>query len=46
MVPLTAESDYNILGDYRRKSGFFVRVKKILADYKQLLVLLFALMKR
>ncbi len=46
VVPLTAESDYNILGDYRRKSGFFVRVKKILADYKQLLVLLFALMKR
>ena len=46
VVPLTADTDYNILGDYRRENGFFVRLKKILADYRQLIVLLFALMKR
>lgn len=46
VVPLSADTDYNILGDYRRENGFFVRLKKILADYRQLIVLLFALMKR
>ena len=46
VVPLSADTDYNILGDYRRENGFFVRLKKILTDYRQLIVLLFALIRK
>lgn len=46
VVPLTADTDYSAIGDYHRDDSFGARLKKLFADQKQLLHLLFALVRK
>lgn len=44
-VPLTAETDWSVLGNYTRESGFLPRIRRIFADWKRIFSLLFRIGK-
>lgn len=44
-APLTAETDWSVLGDYTRKEGFLARLQQIFADLKKIMTLLFQSIK-
>ena len=44
-VPLTAENDYSVLGDFKQSDGLIDRFRKIMEDYKKIFSLLIRLLK-
>ena len=44
-VPLTAENDDSVLGDFKQSEGLIERFRKIMEDYKKIFSLLIWLIK-
>ena len=44
-APLTAETNWSVLGSYMREDGFLTRLKRIFADWKRIFSLLFQISK-
>ena len=44
-VPLTAENDYSVLGDYKQSQSLLDRLKKIIEDYRRIFSLLIQMIR-
>lgn len=45
-APLTAETNWSVLGNYKKEDGFLARLKRIFADWKQIFSLLVQSVKK